>query len=65
MATKSVDNDVVEHCVTCNKSTPHDARIELRTESSKETNAQYSREPYRVTECIVCGESSSQRMNNA
>jgi hypothetical protein len=65
MAIKPVENDVVEHCESCNESTPHSARIELRTESAKETNAQYSREPYRVTECMVCGENCSQRMNNA
>jgi hypothetical protein len=65
MATKSADTDVVEYCVSCDASTPHTARIELRTESAKETNAEYSREPYRVTECARCGEHRSQRMNNA
>jgi hypothetical protein len=65
MASRPVDTDLVEHCSSCAEPTAHAARIELRTESSKEANAQYSREPYRVVECSVCGESSSQRMNDA
>lgn len=56
---------VIENCGPCAEPTPHDARIELRTESAKETNAQYSREPYRVARCTVCGETSVQRMNDA
>ena len=58
-------NTVTEACSQCGESTPHAARIEIRVESVKETNASYSREPYRVSECIVCGEEQTQRMNNA
>ena len=65
MAAQPAKDDMVEYCGTCAESTPHDAYIELRTESAKETNAQYSREPYRVARCTVCGESNTQRMNDA
>lgn len=65
MAAQPAEDDIVEYCGTCAESTPHAAHIELRTESQKETNAQYSREPYRVSRCTVCGESTTQRMNDA
>ena len=65
MAATPAQDDMVEYCDSCAESTPHDAHIELRTESKKETNAQYSREPYRVARCTVCGESTTQRMNDA
>jgi hypothetical protein len=58
-------DDDVERCDTCAVQTPHDVSIEIRTESDKERNAQFSREPYRVTRCLMCGETASQRMNNA
>jgi len=45
--------------------TIHDVSIQLKTESAASENAQFSREPYRVTECLDCGHRSSQRMNNA
>lgn len=54
-----------EHCHTCDRSTPHDVTVELITESQKRENAQFSREPYRVSECQVCGSTESIRMNNA
>lgn len=57
--------DGVERCETCAVQTPHDVSIEIRTESDKEKNAEFSREPYRVTRCRMCGETASQRMNNA
>ena len=65
MATNPVQDDIVEHCSPCAEQTPHAAYIELRTESAKETNAEYSREPYRIVRCTVCGERTSQRMNDA
>lgn len=54
-----------EQCDGCGRETPHAVRIEIRTESRKRENAAYSREPYRVATCRYCGETSSQRMNNA
>jgi formate dehydrogenase assembly factor FdhD len=54
-----------EECSTCERATPHSISVELKTESSQSENAEFSREPYRVSECSVCGETSTQRMNNA
>lgn len=54
-----------ESCATCERETPHAVTIELRTESKKRENAAYSREPYRVATCRYCGQTTSQRMNNA
>jgi len=54
-----------EHCDDCDRQTLHQVSVQIRTESRKEENAQFSREPYRVSECQNCGSRSSQRMNNA
>lgn len=56
---------VNDPCPDCGRDTPHAVRIELRTESTKRENAEFSREPYRVTTCRYCGHTSTQRMNNA
>ncbi len=56
---------ITESCDDCERDTPHEVSVEIKTESQKRENAEFSREPYRVTECQVCGETSSQRMNNA
>ncbi|MFP8955576.1 hypothetical protein [Natronosalvus vescus] len=58
-------NGMTEHCENCNLETLHEVNVQIRTESLKKENAQFSREPYRVTECQGCGHRSSQRMNNA
>ncbi len=58
-------NGMTEHCEECNLDTLHEVNVQIRTESLKKENAQFSREPYRVTECQRCGTRSSQRMNNA
>jgi hypothetical protein len=39
--------------------------VEIRTESTKAENAEFSREPYRVATCVVCGDEDAVRMNNA
>jgi hypothetical protein len=57
--------DIVEQCPSCDAPTPHLVRVEIRTESTKAENAQFSREPYRVTVCRDCGVESVQRMNDA
>jgi hypothetical protein len=54
-----------EQCDECNRDTAHEVRVELITESQKEENAHYSREPYRVSECQYCGNRETRRMNNA
>jgi uncharacterized Zn finger protein len=56
---------ITEYCEECGTETPHEVSIQIRTESVKEQNAEFSREPYRVSECQRCGNRSNQRMNNA
>ncbi len=58
-------NGLTERCEQCELDTLHEVSVQIRTESSKEENAQFSREPYRVSECQRCGHRTSQRMNNA
>jgi hypothetical protein len=66
MATKhEAVGDMTEKCDDCGQQTPHDVRVEILTESSKPENAAFSREPYRVSECCVCGATEKRRMNNA
>lgn len=66
MATRNQNfQAITEACNECQRETPHEVRVQIRTESQKRENAEFSREPYRVTECELCGETSSQRMNNA
>jgi ribosomal protein L37E len=62
---QSTVTELTEECAECGARTPHTVSIELKTESTKETNQAFSREPYRVTECSACGDTRSQRMNNA
>jgi ribosomal protein L44E len=54
-----------EYCPTCDRETAHAVSLQIVTESENMDNAQFSREPYRVTECQVCGETDAVRMNNA
>ncbi len=56
---------VVELCPSCGDETRHEVHVEIRTESGKAENAEFSREPYRVTVCGDCGAESVQRMNDA
>ena len=66
MSTINPTQDTVEEsCEHCGRQTPHNVSLKLVTESKKEHNAEFSREPYRVTECTICGEERQQRMNNA
>ncbi|PSP21204.1 hypothetical protein BRC61_06430 [Halobacteriales archaeon QH_10_65_19] len=64
-ATDSPLSDVMEDCEQCGRSTPHEVVVEILTESSKTENAEFSREPYRVSECRICGTQTKRRMNNA
>ena len=63
--TQDAIDGLTEHCEGCETDTLHQISVQIRTESRKKENAQFSREPYRVRECQRCGERSSQRMNNA
>ena len=65
MATRIDDERMSETCEECNRETPHEVRIQLLTESKKDKNAQFSREPYRVSTCRACGAEETVRMNNA
>ncbi|WP_435128208.1 hypothetical protein [Halobaculum sp. D14] len=66
MATQPSDpQSVHESCSQCGGETAHDVRVEIRTESDKEENSAFSREPYRVVTCNECGAESATRMNNA
>jgi hypothetical protein len=66
MATKpSSLDETTEACDACGAETHHDVHVEIRTESKKEENAQFSREPYRVATCTRCGTEQALRMNNA
>jgi len=65
MAVKDGESDMSEACATCGRTTPHDVSVQILTESSKTENAAFSREPYRVSECCICGTTTEIRMNNA
>lgn len=58
------DGDVDEHCRGCNTETPHKVAIELRRDADADRDpGGFSREPYRVTECLFCGLEDAVRMN--
>jgi len=65
MATTNDGVGMSEACADCGRDTPHAVSVQIQTESSKRENAEFSREPYRVSECQVCGATTSTRMNNA
>jgi ribosomal protein L37E len=58
-------DDMTEECDRCGRATPHAVTVEILTESPHPENAEFSREPYRVAECAVCGAVERTRMNNA
>ncbi|WP_247001424.1 hypothetical protein [Halosolutus gelatinilyticus] len=63
--TNGVSNGMTEPCEICETDTLHEISIQLVTEATDGENARYSREPYRVRECVRCGHRDSTRMNNA
>jgi len=62
--TRDSFDGLTEYCETCEMDTLHQVSVQMRTESTKDENAEFSREPYRVTECQRCGTRTSQRMND-
>jgi hypothetical protein len=62
--TRDSFDGLTEYCDACDMETLHQVSVQMRTESGKKENAQFSREPYRVTECQQCGNRKSQRMND-
>lgn len=65
MAATNSAPDMTESCTSCEQTTPHAVSVEILTESAQPENAEFSREPYRVSECLTCGTTTSTRMNNA
>ena len=63
--TRDSFDGLTEFCQDCDTDTLHQVSVQIRTESRKAENAEFSREPYRVAECQRCGCRHSQRMNNA
>jgi hypothetical protein len=63
--TNSNPGEITEYCADCDLDTIHTVTIQIRTESRKQENASFSREPYRISECMRCGLRESLRMNNA
>jgi len=64
-STHSIPNQTEEYCEACETSRRHEISIDLVTESDGSKNATFSREPYRIAECLHCGTTSRLRMNNA
>jgi ribosomal protein S14 len=63
-ATDAASDRMTERCERCGDDTPHVVALRLITESTEPENAEYSREPYRVATCQVCGAETTLRMNN-
>jgi len=62
--TGSRSSERSEYCPACDRETAHAVSLQIITESDEVDNAEFSREPYRVTECQACGEMEAVRMNN-
>ena len=57
--------EMEEPCADCGRETAHGVSVEMRRESQKRETAGFSREPYRVATCLLCGTEETTRMNNA
>ncbi|WP_181686511.1 DUF7835 family putative zinc beta-ribbon protein [Halorhabdus salina] len=64
-STDQATDTMMEHCPACGTDQPHAVSLALVTESDDQTNAAFSREPYRVRECRACGRETRRRMNDA
>ncbi|MGB9965134.1 hypothetical protein [Halobacterium sp. CBA1126] len=65
MTTAAPDPNRLEFCPDCERETRHAVRIELRTENPAVDNPGCSREPYRVSRCLVCDATDARRMSDA
>lgn len=63
--TETTPSGTEEYCPTCDGRRQHHVHISLVTESTRTENASFSREPYRVAECLDCGTETQTRMNDA
>jgi hypothetical protein len=57
----AASTETAEECPDCERETRHAVTVELRTETP---GSAFSREPYRVAECTVCGIETTTRMND-
>ncbi|MFB9804104.1 hypothetical protein ACFFQF_00770 [Haladaptatus pallidirubidus] len=64
MKSKHDSSQIAERCDSCADETPHVVSIEIRTENEHAENSAFSREPYRISTCVVCGAETGQRMND-
>jgi len=65
MTTTAPDPTLREFCNDCDRPTRHAVRIELRVENPAADNPGCSREPYRVSRCLVCETTDARRMSDA
>ena len=65
MTTTAPGSSLREFCPDCDRATRHAVRIELRVENHAADNPGCSREPYRVSRCLVCDATDARRMSDA
>ncbi|SFR54582.1 DUF7835 family putative zinc beta-ribbon protein [Halogeometricum limi] len=65
MSTTPNSTERTERCTDCGRDTVHRVRVELREEGKNPDTAAFSREPYRISICSLCGVENALRMNNA
>ena len=58
-----IDETQTEECAACGMETTHQISIEIIKEGEDDENG-FSREPYRIAECVKCGTETQQRVNN-
>jgi hypothetical protein len=54
-----------ECCDDCGDEQPCEISLAILTENPTGEYAAFSREPYRITECLDCGATTKTRMNDA
>jgi len=52
------------YCSTCGDEQPREISIAILTENPAGENAAFSREPYRIVECLGCGATTKPRTND-
>jgi len=65
-AVNDPNNAMEEHCEECGQTTPHRVEIRLQVPSADDSpTAKFSRHPFRVARCRVCGEERYRRAGEA
>lgn len=54
-----------ERCATCDEVRAHEISIDLLVGSEDGADQNYSRDPYRIAECQVCGSTTKVRLTSA